>query len=287
VTFDAFIETAWNDHADHPQEVAERLAGSLHLIETSAQVTAFARLTTHVYGEHLGEWDRGSALLASLRDLPAFDASAAGGVTSGIAALRFAGGDRSALDALDLADQVSALATAASAFAGRMDFRQAIAAYVDALRRAEAGIPSGSPACRALAIGGNNLAVALEGKRDRDDNEMRGMIAAAEGGLKYWRLAGTWLEEERAHYRLAHSLLAANRPHDAVASAQRCLDVCERNDAPPFERFFAHAVLALAQRAAGDARGFASSHEEARRQYERVPVGERPWCESEMKALGD
>ncbi len=287
MTFDEFIETAWNDHADRPEEVADRLAGSLHVIGTPVHITAFARLTTHVYGEHLGAWDRGSALLTSLRDLPAYDAGAAGAVDSGIAALRFAGGDRTTLDALDLPDQVSALATAASAFAGRMHFREAIAAYVDALQRAETGVPAGSPAHRALAIGGNNLAVALEGKRDRDDSETRGMIAAAEGGLKYWRLAGTWLEEERAHYRLARSLLAAGRPPDAVASAQRCLDVCERNDALPFERFFAHSVLALAQRAAGDADGFASSREEARRQYERVPVDERQWCEGELKELGD
>jgi len=113
------------------------------------------------------------------------------------------------------------------------------------------------------------------------------MIAAAEGGLKYWRLAGTWLEEERAHYRLAHSLLAARRPADALVSARRCLEVCERNDAPPFERFFAHAVLAFAQRAAGNADGFSTSREKARQEYERVPSDEQPWCEVELKKLGD
>ena len=61
------------------------------------------------------------------------------------------------------------------------------------------------------------------------------MIVAAEGGLKYWKLAGTWLEEERAEYRLARSLLQAGRPHAAIASATRCIDVCTSNAAPAIE----------------------------------------------------
>ena len=62
------------------------------------------------------------------------------------------------------------------------------------------------------------------------------MIVAAEAALRYWKQAGTWLEEERAEYRLAKSLLIAGRAVDAVASARRCLAVCERHEAPAFER---------------------------------------------------
>ena len=32
MSFDAFLETAWNDHADRPDEVAARLASSLGLV---------------------------------------------------------------------------------------------------------------------------------------------------------------------------------------------------------------------------------------------------------------
>ena len=129
-------------------------------------------------------------------------------------------------------------------------------------------------------------AAALESKKDRDSLETKGMIAAAEGGLKYWKQAGTWLEEERAEYRLTHSLLQAGEPQAAVHSAQRCVAVCSANNAPEFEQFFGFAALALAQRAAGDALGFEASRKQALRLFELVAPDEKQWCTSELEKLG-
>ena len=199
MSFDAFIETAWNDHGDRPQEVADRLSASSAIIETAEQIPPFARLVTHVFGEHLGQWPQGIALLESLRKLQAFDGSPAvvSAVARGIAVLRYASGDHAALEGLAGDDRVAVLAIVASAFAERGAIAQALAAYGEAVRLGEAGLPPGSPAIRSLAVGGNQLAVALERKKDRNAAETAGMIAAAEGGLRYWKQAGTWLEEER------------------------------------------------------------------------------------------
>jgi len=287
MSFDTFIDTAWNDHSDQPQAVADRLASSLHLVEQPDHIPPLVRLVTHVFGEHLGQWRAGIDLLESLRGLPAFDgsAAAAGAVTRSAAALRHAGGDPAALDALSPEDRVAALAIAAAAFSGRGELKRAIAAYAESLHLAGAGFPPGSPALRALAIGGNNLAAVLEDKKDRDAAETAGMVAAAEGGLKYWKLAGTWLEEERALHRLARSLLQAGEAARAVQSAQECLDVCRRNDAPAFERFFGCAVLALAHRAAGAAAAFAAARDRALDLYAQVPENERQWCASDLAEL--
>jgi hypothetical protein len=227
MTFEAFIDTAWNDHAERTEAVAERLAQSLALVTAADRVAPYARLVTHVYGEHLGEWSRGVALLESLRRLPACDGSdeAARIIARNVAALRYAAGDPAPLAALATDERIAALALAASAFAGRSAFAAAIAAYAEALRCAEPGLPDGSPALRALAAGGNNLAAALEEKRDRSPDETRGMLVAAEAGLRYWTRAGTWLEEERAWYRLARSQLQAGDADSAIASAGRCIDV--------------------------------------------------------------
>jgi hypothetical protein len=148
-------------------------------------------------------------------------------------------------------------------------------------------LPPGCSALRSLAVGGNNLAAALEEKPDRGEAETQVMIAAAEAGRKYWKLAGGWLEEERAEYRLTRSLLQAGEPAKAVAAARRCIDVCARNQAPPFEQFFGHAVLALAQRAAGDQAAFEETRRQALVYYNQVPLDERPWCETELKELGE
>jgi hypothetical protein len=289
MNFDAFLETAWSDHGDRPQEVADRLASSLHVVEAPEHIPPFARLLTHVYGEHLGQWSRGIDLLEAMRALPGFDGSevAEGVLSRNIATLRYAGGDAAALTSLDVADRAFVLASAAAAFAGRGEHMRGVAAYSEALRLANSGLPPGSAAVRALAIGGNNLATALEEKKDRDAAETEGMLVAAQGGLTYWKQAGTWLEEERAEYRLTRSLLQARRAKDAIESARRCVDVCERNDAPAIETFFGYVVLALAQRADGDATAFAASRQRALALLEQVPEDEKRYCQSDLADLGD
>jgi hypothetical protein len=287
MTFDAFIETAWNDHADRPQEVADRLAAALDLVDGPARVPPFARLLTHVYGEHLGQWQLGIDLLESLREHSGAkgDTAADAVLTRSVATLRYAGGDRASLAGLPPEDGVAVLASAASALAGRNDFAGAISAYDDALQRAQAGLPAKSPAIRALAVGGNNLAAALEQKMDRSASETTGMVSAAHGALKYWKQAGTWLEEERAEYRLARSLLQAGDADAALRSGRRCIEICAANAAPAFELFFAHLALALAQRAAGNLDAFDASRQHAAALFTQIPEDERTWCEAELKAL--
>jgi hypothetical protein len=105
--------------------------------------------------------------------------------------------------------------------------------------------------------------------------------------LRYWKLAGTWLEEERAEYRLARSLSQAGDPGGAARSALRCIAICSKNHAPPLEQFFGHAVLALAKRAAGDDHAFEAVRKQALLFFDHVDANERPWCETELRELGD
>lgn len=289
MTFDTFVETAWNEHGDRPQEVADRLAASLDRVELSEHIPPFARLVTHVFGEHLAQWQQGIELLERLRTLRAFDGSSVvtAAVARSVGTLRYARGDTSALESLAFEDRIYALAAAAAVFTGRNEFKQALAAYATALQLASPGLPSGSPALRALAVGGNNLAAALEEKKDRDGDETQGMIAAARGGLKYWKVAGTWLEEERAEYRLARSLMQAGDASRAVEHAERCVNICQLNNAPSFEQFFGFATLAAAQRATGAFGSFEASRKRALELYAEIPEDERRWCENEVKELGD
>ncbi|MEO8739592.1 MAG: hypothetical protein ABI537_07815 [Casimicrobiaceae bacterium] len=286
MSFDAFIESAWDDHADQADAVAVRLGQSLAVVETPAQIPAYARLVTHVFGEHLGEWQRGVALLDALRKAAAGDDSAGtAAIARGIATLRYGGGDAQVLAGLTIEDRIIVLATASAALVGQRRFLPAIEAYTQAMQLAP-GAPAGSPAPRALAVGGNNLASALEGKPDRDAAETAGMVAAAECALQYWKLAGTWLEEERAEYRLTRSLLQARDASRAAVSAGRCIRICTENVAPPFELFFAHAVQAIALRAAGDHAASADARLHALAQYALAAPGEQAWCKSDLDELG-
>lgn len=285
-TFDDFLAQAWAEHGDRPVEVGERIAASMHLVTSPQQVDPFARLLAHVFGEHLGAFDRGVALLESLGGRAVCDAtSEKRAIALRIAMLHYAAGDRGALATLPADDAVNALATAASMLAGRNDFAAALAAYGDALQRCGSQISQGSPVARALAVGGNNLAAALEQKQDRTAVETDGMVQAAQAALTYWRIAGGWLEHERAEYRLARSLLQAQRASEAVAAATRCIDLCRTNAAPALELFFAKAVLALAQRQAGNEQAFACTRRDALEVYARVSADEQRWCVQELRDL--
>lgn len=286
--FDAWLEAAWNDHGDEPQQVADRISDVLPQLAEAAHVVPFARLATHVLGEHLGQWQRGIEVIERLRTTRAYDASpaASAALERNIRTLRYSGGDATALDDLDRDDRIAVLAAVAAALAGRHDYAGAIAAYAGALELANGETAPGPAATRALAVGGNNLAAALEEKPDRSATETQGMIVAAEGGLTYWRLAGTWLEEERALYRLARSLMAAGRPAQAAEAAQHCVGVCNAHEAPALELFFAHSTLALAALGSRDQETFVIARDAALQCFERVAPEDQPWCNDDLAALG-
>jgi len=287
VSFEEFEQTAWTDHGDQTEAVAQRLRDSLHRVIEADQVAPYAGLIAHVFGEHLGEWDAGITLLHALRDRPAGHANTQtlAMLARQEATLRHAAGDAPPFDALGNDDRIAALASAASMLAARADWARAIGSFEQALAGASVGLARSSPANRALAVVGNNLAAALEEKSDRSAEHTRAMLVAARTGLSYWRIAGTWLEEERAQYRLARSCLQAGNAGGAVQAALDCIAVCEANEAPAFERFFGHAVLALAQGAAGNTAVFERSRQAARHWVEQVPQDERAWCDAELAEL--
>ncbi len=293
--FEQFIDSAWADHGDQAQAVATRLAASTAIVVDAAQVAPFARLVVHVFGEHLGQWQGGDQLLQGLASAAAGDAAAQALLARQRAALQAAGGDAAALLALAPGDAAAAWATVSSMRCGRADFDGATAALQSALvveerTTAQSGqgeLAAATPVQRALAVAGNNLAAALDELGGaRSAAQTATMVLAAETGLKYWQLAGGWLEAQRAEYRLARSLLQAGRAADAAQAARRCLAVCAQHDAPAFERVFGFAALSMALRSAGDASGADAARADAQAQLSRVPPDEQHWCAADLREIG-
>ena len=102
--FDAFIESAWQAHAEQTREVADRLAASLQRVETPDQVARYAGLVSHVYGEHLGDTGAGIALLERLGASAAAQGQpeAQRAIARHVAALRHVAGDSTATAELDI-----------------------------------------------------------------------------------------------------------------------------------------------------------------------------------------
>ena len=284
--FDTFLNRAWDDHAGHAAGVAERIAEQgLALVGTAAQVGPLAMLTHHVFGEHLGQWAAGRAVLLGLAGHAALDAAGSAAVQRCLASLDICAGGAHPLPGLGASDRIRVAAMAAANLAER-DTPRASALFQQALAEAEAAdLPSADPMNRALAVTGNNLACTLEEKPARSAAERVLMIHAAQAARRHWAIAGTWLETERAEYRLAMTWVQAGDLAQARHHAQQCLDIVKVNDGPAIERFVAWEAIGVVERAAGSAAGHLQALAQAREAFAALDEGDRGWCRASLDKL--
>jgi hypothetical protein len=286
---DRWLDEAWTRHAEAPAAVMADLAATgAGLAHDDAAVGRLLQLAQHVAGAHQGapaELAAGRALLASLASLPA--AGAAARASAGLCdrALALTGGDGSATAGLAVPEAVRAMALAAANLAEREPTR-AGALLGQAVAAAEAAALSDTdPAVRALAVAGNNIAAALDEQPSLDPATRTLMLQAADVGLAFWRRAGTWLHEERAHYRLARAHRKAGDPARARQHAQACLALVAAHGDEALERFFGEEALGLAEAAAGDAAAHGRALVAARAAFGRLSAEDQSWCRPSLDGL--
>ena len=285
--FDDWLSRAWDDHVNDAAAVAARLDEGRALAGSPKQLAGLANLAHHLYGEHLGDWNRGVDWLLALADHPQYaspeNARSALGVY--LASLALAGGHGDAAQPLPASERVRATALAAANLATR-DTQRAQALFQQALHDAQdPGLPADGPHLRALAATSNNMACALEEKALLTADERALMVQAAQAARRYWALAGGWLETERAEYRLAQSWLKAGDAEQARRHAQLCLEIVQANAAPPLEHFFGWEALGLAERAAGSISGHERALGQARQAFDALDEADRAWCRASLDKL--
>lgn len=279
---DRFIRQGWNDHADHPEAVAQRVAQRVAVEGAGPALAPLVGLLVHVYGEHLGRWAEGAAVLRELAARAPDEAA----IPRGIAALGLAGGDPQAADGLAPDERIAALGTASTARLGHADPAGADRLLTEAVDTARGlALADASPAVRAIAVAANNLSAELQDRVSRTPAEDALMVTSAEQALAHWRRAGGWLEHERAEYMVARALLRAGRGADGLPHARQCLALCDAHQAPPFERFFGHTIAALCAHAAGEVEVFDEQFERALRQRAEVSMDDLHWCDKDLAEL--
>ena len=296
MNFDTWIDDAWSSHADDPGRAAQSLAEGAARVTAETHLVARIGFAHHVHGEHLGGWQAGLDGLDRLAASPMCNPVGASGeaLARCRASLLLSAGDPRAADALALSDRIRATAMAAANLAqneSAPDTGRASALWQAALGLAAGvGLPAHDPAHRTLAATGNNLASALEEKAVRSAAERALMLATAAGARQHWALAGTWLEVERAEYRLASSWLAAAADEPCAAQAalvhaQACMALVDAHAAPALERFFACEVLARAQRLAGNAPAHAAAVRAAREAFAQLGADDQAWCAASLRSI--
>ena len=112
------------------------------------------------------------------------------------------------------------------------------------------------------------------------------MLLAAKTGRRYWEVAGTWLEVERAEYRLAMSLLAAGHPKAALVQAKLCVAICEDHGVIPYDHFFGWVATATASYRSGDPLNAKLAYDKAASLIDRMKPEVQPDCRAALAKLG-
>lgn len=285
--FDHWLNQAWDDHGTQAAAVATRISTeALALMRSDEHAAALLRLTHHVYGEHLGRYTEGRQLLFRIATSEPAGATAGTAMRIFDASLALAGGFEDLRGNMSPSDRIRVTAHAAGALTERDPPRAGSLLREAALEVDTESLVSADPAVRAVAINGNSIATTLSEKLTRSDAERDLMLAAARIARDFWARAGTWLEIERAEYRLAISWLKAPDLAAARRHARRCLDIVGEHDAPALEWFFGYEALTLVERALGNAPAAARAAAQAKAAFERLDEADKGWCRPSLDKLG-
>lgn len=289
-TLQDFVDQGWNEHVGDAVAVAMRLPQGLEAVDTEADLQALARLSFHVYGLHLGRWADALKFNAALARGPGYNAEGDSGalLRRQRTALALAAGEGDARETLETSDRIAATALAAEALGLHDAARsQALLDEAVAAERA-AALADDDPAVRALAAAGNNVSAHLEDQAARSPAQAALMVNAAIASRDGWARCGTWLQAERAEYRVASSCLTAGDAARALPHARACLATIDAQPEPqPFERFYACEVLARALRATGDTAGHAQALLQAREAFDALSPADQAACQATLDAAAN
>ncbi len=288
MNFETYLKKSWQDHHTDFEKVAADFPNRFALVEANEQLAQFVGLITHVMGQHLAKWDEGAALLSKSLAHPKMEkgSETERTILRSIASLHLAAGQSPDLKSFNTSDQIRIFA-GASAFLSEIESSRAGDLLRKALQLAEKGLEKTDSANRALAVTGNNMAGALEEKTNRTAEATELMILAAQTGRKFWEIAGTWLEVNRAEYRLAMSYLQAHDLAAALRHAQFCIEICNANNADSLDMFFGYAALAQVEKQRHNRAGFQNALAVAKSHFEKLSDDDKPWYEDSLIKLAN
>lgn len=284
MTMKDYLKSAWTLHATDPKRVLEEVKQNFSLIETEADITALAHLITHVSGEHLGDWLNGLDLLKKLKNNALIKNKA--DMNRFVAILELGNNSATSIENFSPSDQVRILATTASALASLGGLKLA-ESYLGRAENLVQSLAKEDPANRALAVTGNTIASSLEEKKNRNANETELMIRAATIARKFWEIAGTWKEVERAEYRLSQSYLQADKLDLALTHAKTCLKIVAENNNETLEAFFGYEALVKILKARKEDAAFKSAVAEMTKAFNQLSADDQSWCKESLDKAQD
>jgi hypothetical protein len=240
--FDAFINQSWQQHEAAPLQTYRQLEQALGEVEDTNHAERILPLMLHTSIGHLHTPKQFLTSLDKLENGVATQCLARQRAKA--VAQYFVDQSTDLIEHLEDLDQRRVFAQIANELSAMNELEQASKWLAKAAVEIESDEVT-EPLARSIAITGNNLACQYEELEARSEAQIEHMLEAATLALEYWKVAGGWMQEERAEYRLAMSFLKADNPQQAKVHADRCEAICRQNGEDAFELFYAHDLLML------------------------------------------
>lgn len=282
-SLEELLGIGWDRHAEESEPLADALEAAAAGGVSDDAIAPFVHLSTHVIGEHLGDWPRALALgkrVLACRT-PVAETAKAWARLSVAATLA---GD--AVEAVEL-ELCCLRGTDSDVETTLLEMRfMLIAALVGTKRAGDAarlyqgaidlaGRIGQSPSLhRMIAAASNNLGWELYEAASRTAEEQALMIVCAETSLAFWDKCGSWINVEQAHYLAALVAGAAGEPASALAHADAALAIIAANGERPLDSALLHLARAVSLAALGDDEGKAGAIGEADASAARLTAGD-------------
>lgn len=276
--FSDYLNQAWKEHGDQPQKVADNYNTGISLMTEETEIASMAQLVLHVSMEHLSSPKQAKTAIRSLKDLTVYDENGKSGqsLKRSDAIIDCLESGNEDFSEFSEADQVRIHCLVASLTLGMGQSEKSQSHLEKSLAIYETENDLGE-AIKSLAITGNNMACTLEEMNERDATEDSLMELAALTGRQFWEKCGSWVEVERAEYRLAKTYIQLKNSIKAFEHAQNCVAICKENKADDLEMAFAYECLASIEEHKDNEFGKKQAVEMLQKHFSQVSSEDQEW----------
>lgn len=278
--FKEYLSNAWMTHEMESKKILDEAKENFKLMETEDDVMSMARLIAHISGEHLGQWEKGIDLLRKMKNNATIKDK--NEMNRLVGMLNLGNFPNTDITSYSYSDQSRILAMTSSALANLGGLKNAGKFLKSAIQISDTHLEKLDPANKTIAMMSHNIASALEKKMEQSENQKEFMVFAANAARRFWEIAGTWKEIERAEYQLALTYLKASQNQVAHKCAHECLRIVNENHDETLELFFAYEVIILTSLATGNISGLERTKELFRGTFDRLSIEDQSWCKATL-----
>lgn len=248
------VARGWSYHETESARLAEELESTSTEGMSVAEVAQCLKLANHTIGEHLGDWSRARKYVQTVLQV-----NASASKLSNIACHRYVAdymdedhysAIQAEMDALSVTEHVLGTyivlkSMLASAMVGSGQWDKGFD-ILNTLNQMASTSEVPNSTIHSLAITNNNVANDFLAADSLRPSVRKALLDCANAALQFWKMCGTWVNEERALYLLSLAYARTGDFDQSLARAKAALRVIQSNGEEPVDEAFIRLAAAKA-----------------------------------------